>query len=114
MVIMQIRATMTGSWFRTQEITALIRRSPKGEVSLANEKTIEAAERRAVRDQLHPLGEGSGLHAVSNGEQRKSSYTAYLPNRFAGFSSSEKVRIKISDEFVADMKESNPKFLSTF
>jgi 5-methyltetrahydropteroyltriglutamate--homocysteine methyltransferase len=111
---MPIRATMTGSWYRTPEIAALIRRSPTGEVPLSQNKATEDAERRAIRDQLHPLGGEAGLYQVSNGEQRKSSYTAYLPNRFHGFSRTEKVRIRISEDFVTDMKESNPRFLTTF
>ncbi len=111
---MPIRATMTGSWFRPPEIVKLIARSPTGEISSAHAKAVEAAERRAVRDQLHPNRSLVGLYSVSNGEQRKSSYTAYLPNRFHGFSKSDRARVLISKDFVIEMRESNPKFLKRF
>jgi 5-methyltetrahydropteroyltriglutamate--homocysteine methyltransferase len=105
---------MTGSWFRTPKMAALIKRSPSGEVSSKYKDIIQEAERRAVRDQLHPEGNSTGLHTVSNGEQRKSSYTAYLPNRFHGFSRGEKALVKITSEFVKEMRESNPGFLTRF
>jgi 5-methyltetrahydropteroyltriglutamate--homocysteine methyltransferase len=77
-------------------------------------KKIEKAERRAIRDQLHPGGSEVGLYAVSNGEQRKSSYTAFLPNRFHGFSAHEKVHLSLSKEARQEMVESNPALLNSF
>jgi 5-methyltetrahydropteroyltriglutamate--homocysteine methyltransferase len=105
---------MTGSWFRPREIVRLIAKSPAGEIPNEHSKVIEAAERKAIRDQLHPGGSPVGLFAVSNGEQRKSSYTAYLPNRFHGFSKKDRARVLISKEFVTEMRESNPAFLTRF
>ena len=64
---MPIRATMTGSWFRTPEITELLPQSPTGEIAAEHRDVIEAAERRAVRDQVHPRGSERGLNWVSNG-----------------------------------------------
>ncbi len=111
---MPIRATMTGSWFRPAAVLRLIATSTTGEIPSEHSKVIAAAERKAIRDQLHPNQSRTGLHAVSNGEQRKSSYTAYLPNRFHGFSKSDRARVLISKEFVSEMQESNPTFLTRF
>ncbi len=111
---MPIRATMTGSWFRPPEIVKLISKSPTGEISNKHRKVIEAAERKAIRDQLHPNRSRFGLYSVSNGEQRKSSYTAYLPNRFHGFSKRERARVLITKDFISEMRDSNPKFLKRF
>lgn len=111
---MPIHATMTGSWFRPPEIVKLISKSPTGEISNKHHKVIEAAERKAIRDQLHPNRSRFGLYSVSNGEQRKSSYTAYLPNRFHGFSKKERARVLITKDFVSEMRESNPTFLTRF
>lgn len=111
---MPIHATMTGSWFRPPEIVKLISKSPTGEISNKHHKVIEAAERKTIRDQLHPNRSRFGLYSVSNGEQRKSSYTAYLPNRFHGFSKKERARVLITKDFVSEMRESNPTFLTRF
>ena len=78
--------TMTGSFYRTKEIEGLLRLSRTGEVGDNHEKAIRSAESIAISDQIHPLGSKSGLTWVSNGEQRKSGYTTYIPNRFHGFS----------------------------
>lgn len=111
---MPIHATMTGSWFRPQKIVELVTNSPTGEISSKHSKLVEAAERRAIREQLHPNRSRVGLYSVSNGEQRKSSYTAYLPNRFRGFSKKDRARVLISKDFVNEMRESNPAFLARF
>ncbi len=101
---------MTGSWFRTPEVMALLPQSPTGEISLEHGGVIEAAERRAIRDQIHPGGSSRGLHWVSNGEQRKAGYTYYLPNRFDGFSKTERVAMPMQPSFIAELQESNPQF----
>ena len=49
-----------------------------------------------------------GLNWVSNGEQRKSGYTTYIPNRFSGFSKSKKVTMQFSNAFYAELIEANP------
>ena len=105
---MPIRATMTGSWFRTAEITKLLPQSPTGEIAAEHGDVIEAAERRAIRDQVHPRGSKRGLDWVSNGEQRKSGYTYYLPNRFDGFSKTERVPMPFPPTFAEELQESNP------
>jgi 5-methyltetrahydropteroyltriglutamate--homocysteine methyltransferase len=105
---MPIRATMTGSWFRTPEVAALLPRSPGGEIPLEHRDVIEAAERQAIRDQVHPGGAERGLHWVSNGEQRKSGYTNYLPNRFHGFSPTEKAEMQTQPTLFEEFRESNP------
>ncbi len=107
---MTIRATMTGSWFRTPEVMALLPQFPSGEIPLKHKDVIEAAERRAIRDQLHPGGSSRGLDWVSNGEQRKAGYTYYLPNRFDGFSGSERVGMPMQPTLIEEFRESNPQF----
>lgn len=107
---MPIRATMTGSWFRTPEVMGLLPQSPTGEISLEHKDVIEAAERRAVRDQVHPRGSQKGLDWVSNGEQRKAGYTYYLPNRFDGFSKTERVGMPMQPSLIEEFQESNPQF----
>lgn len=102
------KTTMTGSFYRTSEIQALLRTAPGGEVGSANSSEIDAAEELAISDQLHPLGSSEGLSWVSNGEQRKSGYTTYIPNRFNGFSKSEKVTMRFSDAFYGELMEANP------
>jgi 5-methyltetrahydropteroyltriglutamate--homocysteine methyltransferase len=101
---------MTGSWFRTPEIVSLLPESPTGEISLDHRDVIEAAERRAIRDQVHPGGNPRGLNWVSNGEQRKAGYTYYLPNRFDGFSKTERVGMPFQPSFGQELQESNPQF----
>ena len=111
---MSIRATMAGSWYRSKEIIRLVTKSPTGEIPSKYADKIEKAERKAIRDQLHPGGSKVGLYAVSNGEQRKSSYTAFLPNRFHGFSESDRVHLLLSKEARQEMVESNPALLKSF
>lgn len=69
---------------------------------------INAAERLAISDRLHPSGSKAGLSWVSNGEQRKSGYTTYIPNRFSGFSSKNRTSQQFSDAFYAELMEANP------
>lgn len=107
---MTIGATMTGSWFRPPEIVKLLPQSPTGEISLEHSDAIESAERSAVRDQLHPGGSPVGLDWVSNGEQRKAGYTFYLPNRFDGFSKTQRDVIPFLPSFQQELQESNPLF----
>src|SRR2546427_10135771 len=111
---MSIRATMAGSWYRSKEIIRLVTKSPTGEIPSKYADKIEKAERKAIHDQLHPGGSKVGLYAVSNGEQRKSSYTAFLPSRFHGFSERDKVHLSLSREARQEMKESNPVLLKSF
>ena len=108
---MPIKTTMTGSWFRTQEIMALLPQSPTGEISAEHREVIEAAERGAIRDQVHPRGSPRGLNWVSNGEQRKAGYTYYLPNRFEGFSKTERTPMPMQPTLIEEFRESNPQFV---
>jgi 5-methyltetrahydropteroyltriglutamate--homocysteine methyltransferase len=105
---MAYRTTMTGSWFRSKELTGLLAKSPTGELGPEHEATYLAAEREAIRDQVHPMGSSVGLDQVSNGEQRLAGYTSYLPNRFDGFSPNERVPMPFSPELIAEFVESNP------
>ena len=100
--------TMTGSFYRTKEIEDLLRLSRTGEVGDNHEKAIRSAESLAISDQIHPLGSKSGLTWVSNGEQRKSGYTTYIPNRFHGFSSKEKISQQFSISFYEELTEATP------
>ena len=102
------KTTMTGSFYRTKEILELLGKSKTGEVSEKNSKEIETAEKLAISDQIHPGGSKYGLTWVSNGEQRKSGYTTYIPNRFAGFSKTKKASTKFSNEFYSELMEANP------
>jgi 5-methyltetrahydropteroyltriglutamate--homocysteine methyltransferase len=108
---MPIHATMTGSWFRPPEIATLLAKSPSGELGPEHRRAIENAERTAIREQLHPNGSKTGLHTVSNGEQRKAGYTNFLPNRFSGFSGTEKVPMTFPTALIEEFQESNPGFL---
>jgi len=105
---LNIQATMVGSWFRPHEILELIAENPRGEIDLKYKNKILAAERRAIRDQMHPLESQRVLDWVSNGEQRKVGYTGYLPNRFYGFSTKERSRMSFSENLIKDIQESNP------
>jgi len=105
---MAYRTTMTGSWFRTKELAPLFAQAPTGELGVEHEKVYLAAERAAIRDQLHPLGSGIGLDEVSNGEQRVAGYTSFLPNRFKGFSPKDRVPMPMSPELINEFAESNP------
>lgn len=109
----KIQTTMTGSWFRTEEISRLLRTEncPTGEIHERYSHELSLAETRAIRDQLHPAGNSRGLDWISNGEQRKAGYAVYLPNRFEGFSKSEKATIPVLPTFIEEMEESNPKSL---
>lgn len=108
---MPIKTTMTGSWFRPENIMALVAQSRTGEIDRSHKKEIEDAERRAIRDQLHPNGSKRGLDYVSNGEQRKAGYTQYLANRFSGFSKTERVNMAFTADFATEFQESNPAML---
>jgi 5-methyltetrahydropteroyltriglutamate--homocysteine methyltransferase len=88
----------------------LLPKSPTGEISPEHSQVIEAAERQAIRDQLHPKGNRRGLDWVSNGEQRKGGYTYYLPNRFHGFSATEKADMPFQPTLIQEFTESNPQF----
>lgn len=105
---MAYRTTMTGSWYRPPELLALLAQSPTGELSSAHESTYLAAERQAIRDQLHPGGAEFGLDQVSPGEQRVAGYTTFLPNRFDGFSRTERRAMPFSPELIREFQESNP------
>ncbi|MEM0118127.1 MAG: hypothetical protein QXV32_06745 [Conexivisphaerales archaeon] len=109
----KIETTMTGSWFRPPEILELLNpeKSPTGEIAEQYASVVEDAERRAIRDQLHPLGSKKGLDWISNGEQRKAGYTFYIPNRFYGFSASEKVVMSFPESLQEEWRESNPSIL---
>lgn len=102
------KTTMTGSFYRTNEINELLRKATGGEIASEHSSEIQKAERLAVADQLHPMGAEHGLNWVSNGEQRKSGYTTYIPNRFNGFSKSERVTVQFSSAFYAELMEANP------
>ncbi len=102
------KTTMTGSFYRTKEIVELLGKSKTGEVSEKNSKEIETAEKLAISDQIHPGGSKYGMTWVSNGEQRKSGYTTYIPNRFDGFSKTKKASTKFSNEFYSELMEANP------
>ena len=106
-----IERTFVGSWYRTPELEKILRESPTGEV-IGHEKEVELAERTAIREQLHPLGPGSkGLTFVSNSEQRKSGYTTYLPNRFYGFSKTEKEPQSGISAVLEELQESKSDYL---
>ena len=109
--VMPIRATMTGSWYRRPEIAALLVQSTTGELGPEHGKAIENAERLAIREQLHPHGAKDGLFAVSNGEQRKSGYTSFLPNRFDGFSKTQRAPMQFPETLIQEFQESNPALL---
>lgn len=111
---MTIRTTMTGSYFRTPEIDELLKQSPTGEIGHEHIADIRKAEIRAIRDQLHPEGIEHGLTWISNGEQRKAGYTTYIPNRFTGFSTTEKVLSDLDEAFYKDLQESNPLMAAAF
>ncbi|MGA8535792.1 MAG: hypothetical protein WB789_00165, partial [Thermoplasmata archaeon] len=105
---MPYRTTMTGSWYRPPEVLALLAQSPTGEIPVAHEATYLDAERAAIRDQLHPGGASFGLDQVSPGEQRVAGYTFYLPQRFEGFSRTERVAMPFSPELIEEFQSSNP------
>ncbi len=108
---MPIQVTMTGSWFRPPEIVALLAQNPSGELGPEHRKVVEAAERQAIREQLHPHGAKQGLHWPSNGEQRKSGYTSFLPNRLEGFSKTQRAAMQFPSSLVQEFQESNPGLL---
>ncbi len=100
--------TMTGSFFRTHEIEELLKVSKTGEINDKNDQIIKSAETLAISAQLHPLGSKRGLTWVSNGEQRKSGYTTYIPNRFSGFSTRNRISQQFSESFYGELMEANP------
>ena len=102
------QTTMTGSFYRTIEIQQLLLTSPTGEIDESHSAEIDAAERLAISDQLHPNGAKRGLDWVSNGEQRKAGYTTYIPNRFNGFSKTERATQRFGEKFYAELAEANP------
>ena len=108
---MPIHATMTGSWFRPKEIASLLVQSPTGELGPEHGQLVEEAERTAIREQLHPHGSQVGLTFVSNGEQRKAGYTNFLPNRFDGFSKTERTGMQFPPVLIQEFQESNPALL---
>jgi 5-methyltetrahydropteroyltriglutamate--homocysteine methyltransferase len=105
---MSYRTTMTGSWFRSKEILGLLAQSATGELPESQASTYLAAERQTIREQLHPMGNSRGLYEVSNGQARVAGYTSYLPHRFGGFSTTERVGMPMLPELVQEMVESNP------
>lgn len=108
---MPIQVTMTGSWYRPPEIAAALLQSPTGELGPEHRKLVEDAERTAIREQLRPHGAKRGLDWPSNGEQRKAGYTNFLPNRFDGFSRTQKVPMPFPKALVEEFQESNPALL---
>ncbi len=108
---MPILTTMTGSWFRPPEIVQLLAQAPGGELGPEHRTAFEEAERQAVREQLHPHGAKQGLDWPSNGEQRKAGYTNFLPHRFHGFSTSQRVPMEFPQILVQEFQESNPALL---
>jgi 5-methyltetrahydropteroyltriglutamate--homocysteine methyltransferase len=105
---MNYRTTMTGSWHRTQRVLELLTTSRSGEISIDHESDYLDAERLAIRDQLHPGGQPYGLNAVSNGGQRIAGYTSYLPNRFEGFSATERAAMQLPVATMQEFADSNP------
>ncbi|MDS0256194.1 hypothetical protein ApAK_00615 [Thermoplasmatales archaeon AK] len=110
---MVFKTTMTGSFYRPKDIEDALLKSPTGELSDDFRQLYLKAERQAIRDQVHPDGSPNGLSWVSNGEQRKSGYTTYIPNRFEGFSLKERVSTSFSREFYEELAESNPALAKT-
>jgi 5-methyltetrahydropteroyltriglutamate--homocysteine methyltransferase len=108
---MPIHTTMTGSWFRPPEIVQLLAQSTTGELGPGHQKVLEDAERAAIREQVHPNGARRGLDEVSNGEQRKTGYTSFLPNRFDGFSKTVRAPMQFPETLVQEFQESNPALL---
>jgi 5-methyltetrahydropteroyltriglutamate--homocysteine methyltransferase len=100
--------TMTGSWFRPTNITQLLAAHPAGELDQEHEEEYFAAERQAIREQLHPNGSHVGLDVPSQGEQRVSGYTGYLPHRFLGFSKTERASMEMPPAVIQEMIDSNP------
>ncbi|HTT14601.1 MAG TPA: hypothetical protein VMG14_06565 [Thermoplasmata archaeon] len=105
---MPYRTTMTGSWHRPPRILELLAQSPTGELDERHADDYLAAERQAIREQLHPNGQTHGLTAVSNGGERIAGYTNYLPSRFEGFSATERRGMQLPPETVQEFAESNP------
>ncbi len=105
---MAYRTTMTGSWFRSKEILGLLAKSPSGELPESQSAVYLKEERETIREQLHPMGNPRGLYAVSNGQARVAGYTNYLPNRFHGFSATERTEMPMTPELIGEMVESNP------
>jgi len=110
---MAYKTTMTGSFFRPKDIEEALLKSETGELGHEYHSRVLEAERKAVRDQLHPDSSKYGLNWVSNAEQGKSGYTTYIPNRFDGFSRTERVLNQFSPEFFNELVEANPHMASS-
>lgn len=111
-MIMVIQTTMTGSYFRNKELLDVLLKSKTGEVPEDKLGLAYEAEKQVVLDQLHPNGNKKGLDWVSNGEQRKSGYTTYLPNRFYGFSPTETLAQDLGKAFTDEILEASPQMAS--
>ncbi len=105
---MSYRTTMTGSWYRPKEVLDLLGRTPSGEIPTTEEAVYLRAERESMREQLHPLGAARGLDQVTTGQMRKAGYTTYLPNRFDGFSPTERIPMEMPPAMIEEIVESNP------
>jgi len=105
---MHYGTTMTGSWYRPKEVLDLLAKSPTGELPPEDEMVYLRAEREAMREQLHPLGSATGLSEVTTGQMRKAGYTTYLPNRFDGFSPTQRVPMEMPAAMIEEIVESNP------
>jgi 5-methyltetrahydropteroyltriglutamate--homocysteine methyltransferase len=105
---MHYGTTMTGSWYRSKEVLDLLAKSPTGEIALDDAAAYLRAERDAMREQLHPLGSELGLNEVTTGQMRKAGYTTYLPNRFDGFSPTERIPMDMPPAMIEEIVESNP------
>ncbi|MGA9839693.1 MAG: hypothetical protein WBF81_01680 [Thermoplasmata archaeon] len=105
---MAYRTTMTGSWYRPKEVLELLAKSPTGEIPVAASAVYQKAERDSMREQLHPLGNARGLDEVTTGQMRKAGYTTYLPNRFDGFSPTERSMMEMPPSMIEEIVESNP------
>jgi Methionine synthase II (cobalamin-independent) len=110
---MVIQTTMTGSYYRNGKVLEALSKSITGELPEDKLNLAYEAEKQVVLDQLHPNGNSIGLDWVSNGEQRKSGYTLYLPNRFSGFSLTEKLPQSFSQSFVNELLEASPQMAAT-
>jgi 5-methyltetrahydropteroyltriglutamate--homocysteine methyltransferase len=79
-----------------------------GEFYPEHKEIVEKAERDAIRVQVHPNGSKRGLDYVSNGDERKSGYTTFLPSRMSGFSKTERNTMVMPARMIQEMTDSNP------
>ncbi len=112
-MFMVIQTTMTGSYFRNKEVLEILLKSKTGELPEDKLHLAYEAEKQVVLDQLHPNGNARGLDWVSNGEQRKSGYTTYIPNRFSGFSATETLAQHFSEAFTNEILEASPQLANS-